>query len=237
MTRRWGWARWKSLSLVGLFLVFDLAFLGANVVKIAQQGWVPLVIAAAVFLMMTTWKQGRASLALHVYANTLPLELFLADVRATAPHRVKGAAVFMTSNPEGAPPVLLHHFKHNQVLHEQVVLLSVQTEHVPEVGDDAKVEVKPLGEGFWQVLARYGFMQTPDVTEVLALCERQGLSVDARRASFYLGKETLLTTGRSRMRRWRKVLFAFLSRNARPANMFFNIPPSRVVELGAQIEL
>ncbi|MDB4927668.1 MAG: trkD [Myxococcaceae bacterium] len=237
LTRQWGWALWKSVALVALFLAIDLAFLGANIVKIAEGGWFPLLMAAAVFAVMTTWKTGRRSLRRHVIANTLPTELFLADVERTKPHRVKGTAVFMTSNPDGAPPVLLHHFKHNKVLHEQVILLSVQTRHVPEVPAAERIAFKQLGQGFWQVTATYGFMETPDVIECLTLCNARGLPVDPPSASFFLGRETLLTSGRSSMARWRKVLFAVLSRNARPANMFFNIPPNRVVELGTQIEL
>jgi len=237
LTRQWGWAMWKSVSLVALFLALDLSFLGANIVKITEGGWFPLVMAAAVFIVMTTWKKGRRTLGSHIIANTLPTELFLSDVQNTQPHRVKGTAVFMTSNPDGAPPVLLHHFKHNKVLHEQVILLSVQTRHVPEVPPAQRISVRELGQGFWQVTATYGFMETPNVIESLTLCNQRGLPVDPLTASFYLGRETLLTTGRSSMAQWRKVLFSILSRNARPANMFFNIPPNRVVELGTQIEL
>ncbi len=237
LTRQWEWPRWASVSLVGMFLVFDLSFLAANAVKITEGGWFPLVVAAAVFAAMTTWKKGRAALGRHVVANTLPLEMFLADVEVTKPMRVAGTAVFMTSNPEGAPPVLLHHFKHNKVLHERVVLLCVETRRVPEVAADERVAVTALGMGFWKVTATFGFMQTPDVTEALRLCGPRGLDVDPAVTSFYLGRETLLTTGRAGMARWRKGLFAFLSRNARPANVFFRIPPNRVVELGTQIEL
>jgi KUP system potassium uptake protein len=237
LTRQWGWALWKSVSLVALFLTFDLAFLGANLVKVTEGGWFPLLMAAAVFAVMTTWKTGRRTLGRHIIANTLPTELFLADVESTKPHRVKGTAVFLTSNPDGAPPVLLHHFKHNKVLHEQVILMSVQTRHVPEVAAAKRIAFKELGQGFWQVTATYGFMETPNVIECLTLCNERGLPVDPQAASFYLGRETLLTSGRSSMARWRKVLFAILSRNARPANMFFSIPPNRVVELGTQIEL
>ncbi len=237
LTRQWQWPLWQSVGLLSVFLVIDLAFFAANAVKIGDGGWVPLVLAAAVFVVMTTWKRGRASLGRHIIANTLPMDLFLNDVRATKPHRVPGTAIFMTSNPDGAPPVLLHHFKHNRVLHSRVVMLSVQTRHVPEVPPAERIEAHEIGEGFWQVTARFGFMQTPDVMEALRTARARGLDCDVEGASFYLGRETLLTSGRTEMARWRKTLFAFLSRNAQPANMFFNIPPNRVVELGTQIEL
>jgi KUP system potassium uptake protein len=151
---------------------------------------------------------------------------------------VKGTAIFMTSNPDGAPPAMLHHFKHNKVLHEKVVLLSIQTRHVPEISDIGRVEkVVDLGQGMYQVVVVYGFMQTPNVLEALELARKGGLDIDANDTSFFLGRETLLITEKKGMARWRKQLFSFLSRNARPANAFFQIPSNRVVELGTQIEL
>jgi len=234
---RWGWSPLKAGALTCLFLSFDLTFFLANVVKIPQGGWLPILVAAALFAMMTTWKKGRAALGRFMIANTLPLDLFMADVRTTRPPRVKGTAVFMTGNPDGAPPVLLHHFKHNKVLHKQVVLLSVVTEHRPEVPESERITIRDMGDDFFQVTARYGFMQTPNVLDVIASCGRRGLTMAEGDTSFYLGRETLLTTGRADLSRWRKSLFAFLSRNARPANAFFQIPPNRVIELGTQVEL
>jgi KUP system potassium uptake protein len=143
----------------------------------------------------------------------------------------------MTSNAIGTPPVLLHHFKHNKVLHARVILLTVRTEAVPEVPRRERVAVEDLGQGFWRVTAHIGFMETPDVPAILRLCERRGLSVPMNETSYYLGRETLLRTGQSSMARWRKSLFAFLIRNAQPATAFFRLPPNRVVELGAQVEI
>ena len=234
---RWNWPSWKTASVVGAFLVIDLSFLLANAAKIVDGGWIPLAIAAGLFTLMTTWKAGRAALERYVQSASLPLDLFLADLTGRKPPRVKGTAVFMTGNIEGAPVVLLHHFKHNKLLHEQVVLLSVVTDRVPEVLPSRRVSVRELGQGFFQVIARYGFMQTPNVPEILRRCRESGLYTAEGDTSYFLGRETLLTTGRSGLANWRKALFGYLSRNARPATAFFGIPPNRVVEMGAQIEL
>jgi KUP system potassium uptake protein len=234
---RWKWPRWQAGLLVAGFLVVDLAFFSANLDKIPEGGWFPLVIGAVVFAVMTTWQRGRAELAAYFRQNSLPIELFLADIAATRPQRVDGTAVFMTSTTSGAPQVLLHHFKHNKVLHRQVVLLSVVTEEVPAVPEEERAEVTELGEGFFRVIAHYGFMQTPDVLQLFRRCRLAGLLIVPEETSFYLGRESLLLTGRTRLFRWRKWLFSYLSRNARPATAFFHLPPNRVVELGAQIEL
>ncbi|RYG70872.1 potassium transporter Kup, partial [bacterium] len=187
--------------------------------------------------LMTTWKRGRAALRDTAIEASMPLEAFIDDVAKTKPHRVRGTAIFMTSTPGGAPPVLLHHFKHNKVLHEQVVLLSISTRHVPEVAQKDRLLVKDVGFGFYTVAARFGFMEAPNVIELLELCRAEGLETNKRDTSYYLGRETLLTTGKSHMARWRKWLFALMSRNARPATAFFGLPPNRVVEMGTQIEL
>jgi KUP system potassium uptake protein len=185
---------------------------------------------------MSTWHDGRGELVKRL-RDTLPIDLFLADVAANPPHRVPGTAIFLTSRAEGTPIVLLHHIKHNQVLHARVVLLTLLAEEYPTVPDRQRVEVEAMSAGFWRVTGRFGFMEQPNVPQVLRACRRHGLEVDEATATFYLGRESLLTGGRSRMSRWRKALFAILSRNARPATQYFDIPPNRVVELGAQIEL
>ena len=234
----WNWHIVPATLLSGAFLIIDLAFFGANATKIADGGWFPLAIGAVILMVMTTWKRGRELLYASIKDATLPLDLFLADVKESGVARVKGTAVFMTSNPEGAPPVLLHHFKHNKVLHEQVVMLSIATRHAPEVRRPERIEtIRELGCGFYQVTAVYGFMQTPNVQEVLEDCAAQGLVTNKDDTSFYLGRETLIVTARRSMSTWRKSLFIYLLRNARPANAFFRIPPNRVVELGTQIEL
>ena len=238
VARKWGWSRPVAGSLVGLFLVIDLAFFSANLPKIGEGGWLPLALGLGIFVLMTTWNTGRARLYESIRAATLPMDVFLADCATTKPHRVRGTAIFMTSNPDGAPPAMIHHFKHNKVLHEQVVVLAIQTRHIPEIATARRIEkVVELGQGFYQVVAVYGFMQTPNVLEVLELCRAAGLETNATDTSFFLGRETLVISDKRGMAKWRKILFSFMSRNARPANTFFQIPPNRVVELGTQIEL
>ena len=166
----------------------------------------------------------------------MPLDTFLASISRNPPVRVKGTAVFMTSTQEGVPVVLLHHLKHNKMLHETVVLLSVQTRGIPEVGPDHQLTFEPMGQGFFRVIANYGFMQSPNVPEVLAQAALRGVAIPPMDTSYYLGRERLVLTGRAPMSRWRKSLFALMSRNARSATEFFQIPPNRVIELGAQIE-
>ena len=233
---RWNWPMWRVIGLAAFFFTFDLAFLGANAIKIAHGGWVPLVIAIVILTLMTTWKTGREILAGIMRQASLPLDLLLKDIGLKPPHRVNGTAVFMSSDATGAPVVLLHHLKHNKALHDQVVLLSVTSAEVPEIEETERVQVFPLEHGFVRVTATYGFMETPNVPEVLALCVPHGLVTHTNRTSYYLGRERLIPLGPAKMAKWRKELFIFMSRNARPATQFFGLPPNRVVELGAQIE-
>jgi KUP system potassium uptake protein len=253
---RWHWRWWRIAALGIPFLVVDLAFVGANLLKIPHGGWFPLLVAVLVYILMSTWKKGRVRLAAIVRENTLPMDLFLADIGRSRPHRVRGTAVFLTSDPQGAPPVLLHHLKHNQVLHEKVMLMSLATEEIPQVDPEERVHCRELGEGFYQVIARYGFMETPDVPQVLrelARPDADGHPVTTRLANttFYLGRETVIPSRNrrqaraappigdppvGRMARWRQRLFIVMARNAQSATAFFGLPPNRVVELGAQIQ-
>jgi KUP system potassium uptake protein len=234
---RFAWSRAAVAGMLALFLALDLSFFTANVVKIAHGGWLPLAIGLGVFAVMTTWRSGRDALANAREMRSLPLELFLADVAATKPTRVSGTAVVMSGTPEGVPVVLLHHFKHNRTLHEKIVLLSVETERRPRVSEGFRVRVEALGHGFFRLQARVGYMQDPDVPALLREARASGLEIDPGQASYFLGRESLITTGPAKLARWRKALFAFLSRNARPATQYFGLPPNRVVELGAQVEL
>lgn len=227
----------RALRLLILFLVFDLAFLGANALKIAHGGWFPLAVGASLFIVMTTWRRGREALRAFVLGRARPLGDLLTELRAAPPHRVPGAAVFLSSSPDVAPLVLLHHLRHNKVLHERVVLLYIATDRVPEVPEDGRVELREAGDGFVFVTAHYGFMQTPNVPAIIATCRARGLELPLEDTTFYLGRESLLPTGPARLARWRKRLFTFLARNAPPATYYFAIPPERVIEIGMQVEL
>ncbi len=232
-----GWSRLAAGSASLAFIVIDLTFLGSNALKVPDGGWVPIVIAAAGFALMSTWKRGREILGSRLRDRAFPLEELMKDLRRTPPDRVTGTAIFMTGSGAGAPPTLLHNLQHNKVLHASNVLLTVITEEVPMVPPDRRVAVETLGAGFFRVTLRYGFMETPDVPAALTLARAQGLPIDKDDITYFLGRETLLSTKAPGMARWRERLFAVMSRNAMRATAFFNIPPERVVELGMQVEL
>ena len=235
---RWNWSLPPAISFVVFFLIIDLAFFGSNALKILHGGWVPIIVGAALFTLMTTWYQGRRIVQKLLVRASLPIDMLLNSVAEHKPVRVPGTAVFLTSDPEGAPLVLLHHLKHNKVLHEQVVLLSVLNASVPEIPESERVLAVPLREGFWRVKARYGFMETPNVPDVLAQCSDAGIRSERLQTTYYLGRERLIPNphSKARLASWRKKLFIFMSRNSRSATEFFGIPSNRVVELGAQME-
>ncbi|MBX7100253.1 MAG: potassium transporter Kup [Myxococcaceae bacterium] len=235
--RTWGWSAWKAVPLVALFLVFDVGFFSANLLKFFEGGWLPIAVGLSIFVLMTTWKTGRSLLGKRFAQTVMPIQQLLEDFQANPPHRVRGTAVFMSGSPEGTPPVMLHHLKHNQVLHRQVVLLSILPADMPVVPKEEQVEVKELGQGFFRLIVRSGFMETPNVPSILKRARHLGLVCEPSTTSYFLGRETLLTSGKSPMSRWRKALFAFVSRNALPATSYFGLPPGRVVELGMQVDL
>lgn len=238
MVRRWHWNIVSAGALAGLFLSVDIPFFGANLLKVAHGGWFPLAAGALVFILMTTWRRGRDVLSRKLGGEKEPLEAFIAGLAKDPPHRVPGTAVFMTGHPGGTPPMLHHHLAHNQVLHERVIILTVLTDEVPRVPAAERVTVTLMQQGFARVIVRYGFMQSPNVPVALRQCEPLGLPVDLEHTTYYLARETIISTPRqSGMMRWQEKLFAFMSRNSLRATAFFNIPPERVVELGQQVEI
>ena len=234
---RWNWSVLKAGSLSGFFLIIDLGFFSSNALKILHGGWVPLAIGLVIFTLMTTWHSGRRIVLKLLTRGSLPIEMFLNSVAEHKPVRVPGTAVFMTSDPDGAPLVLLHHLKHNKVLHQQVVLLSVLSANVPEIPESERLSVVAMREGFWRVKARYGFLETASVPALLARAKSEGLVAEPMKTTYYLGRERLIPDpdSKQRLAGWRKQLFIVMSRNSRSATEFFQIPPNRVVELGAQI--
>jgi KUP system potassium uptake protein len=236
-TEQWRWPAAVVFAVTGIFLTVDLAFFGANALKMAHGGWLPLVIGGLLFTLMTTWKTGRQIVAQRLTARTVPLEEFIARVAESHPARVPGTAVFMTGQPRGTPPALAHNLRYNKVLHERVVTLLVTTRPVPHVPREEQVTIRALGRGVFDVVVQYGFMEDPDIPAALLLARLQGLEIDHEDVTYFLGRETLIVTGAPGMALWRERLFVLMARNAVRATAFFRLPPERVVELGVQVEL
>ena len=236
-TERWGWPPALAYAVTGVFLIIDLAFFAANALKITHGGWLPLVIGAFLFTLMTTWKTGRKIVAARLTARGVPIEDFLARVAESKPMRVPGTAVFMTAQPKGTPPALAHNLRHNKILHEHVITLTVTTQPVPHIPPDERAVVRPLGQAVFDVALRYGFMDEPNVPDGLAAIREQGLAVDADEVTYFLGRETVIVTKTPGMALWRERLFVLMARNAVRATTFFKLPAERVVELGVQVEI
>ena len=236
--RLWHWPNW-SLVVVGVgFLVVDLTYFGANVLKIPNGGWFPLVVGCAIFAVMITWKDGRRILFERLKEQSMPIAMFLERDAQKPARRVAGSAVFFTGNSDTMPLALLHNLKHNKVLHERVVLLTVVTEPVPRVPARERLQIDDLGQGFYRMVVHYGFFQEPDIPLALKLASTFGLEFEMMTTSFYLGRETLSSSpSQTSMAPWREKLFIMMSRNAVAATEFFRIPPGRVVELGTQVQL
>ena len=237
MTERWKWPLPVATAITTLFLSIDLAFLGANLLKVLQGGWLPLFIGAVLFTLMTTWKTGRKLVAERLSARAYPLEDFIAAIAAIPPVRVDGTAVFMTAQPRGTPPALAHNLRYNKVLHEHVIILTVTTAQIPHVNEEDRISVDRLGAGMFYVKVRYGFMEDPNVPEALLRATDLGLEMTPDDVVYFLGRETIIVTRREGMALWREKLFVLMARNAVRATAFFRLPPERVVELGVQVEM
>jgi KUP system potassium uptake protein len=233
----WRWGVLRAGLISGAFLSIDLMFLGANLIKIQHGGWFPLALAIGVYTIMTTWHTGRQIVTRRLAETEVPLATFFESLALQQPVRVPGTSIFMTGRAEGTPPILVHHVTHNKVLHEQVILLTVAIVEVPSVDPSAMIEVEPLDNGFYRVVARFGYMQRPDVPAALELAREKGLQWSTADTTYYLASLTLFANARIGMAVWRDILFIFLSRNARRATNFFQIPPDRVVEIGIQLTI
>ena len=235
MREVWGWSLPLSIVVAGLFMIVDLSFVAANMMKVVEGGWVPLVVGALVFTAMYTWRLGRSALLRKLERDTLPLDDFIAQVQAKT--RVSGTAIYLTSRVDVVPVPLLHNLKHNKVLHERIVLLHVATENIPRVSHDQRLEVAHLGGNFHSVVAHYGFMERPNVPRLLEMCSAQGLHFNMMDTSFFVGRVTIVADKHSQLGRIRCALFEAMHRNALAATEFYRIPPNRVIELGGQVEI
>jgi KUP system potassium uptake protein len=235
---RWGWNIFMAGALAGFFFMIDIAFFAANVIKIPHGGWFPIVAATGIFILMTTWKKGRRVLAGRLLSLAYPMEDFLRDIAKNPPVRVSGTAIFMNGTATGTPPALMHNLLHNKVLHERVVLLTVKTKQVPYVEEEDRAQIEPLGQDFYRLIINYGFMEDPDVPRVLKSLQPPAAPVlDLMDTTYFLGRETVIAAKEPGMMLWREKLFALMSRNASTATAYFCLPPDRVVELGAQVEI
>jgi KUP system potassium uptake protein len=232
----WRWPLWKALPLVLTFIVVDLAYLGANLIKVPDGGWVPLVIGFLIFALLTTWSRGRALMRQTMTEGSLPIEIFAKSAHSSAT-RVPGTAIFMASSVSGVPSALLHNIKHNKVLHERVVILTVAIQDVPTVDPADRYELTSLGAGFYRVVLRYGFLDETDIPAALAEVGGCGERFEMMNTSFFLSRQTLLTAKNPGMAIWREKLFAWMLRNAATPMEFFRLPTNRVVELGSQVEI
>jgi KUP system potassium uptake protein len=235
MREIWGWSLPVSLGMAALFVIVDLAFVSANMMKVFEGGWFPLVVAALIFFLMSTWRAGRAALLHRLERDTLPLSSFIAQVHSKS--RVPGTAVYMTSRLDVVPVPLLHNLKHNKVLHWRIVLLHVVTENIPRVAPERRIEAADFGDNFHAVVARYGFMEQPDIPQALEECSTRQLHFAMMDTSFFVGRVTIVADSHSRIGGFRRQLFEVMHRNALAATEFFRIPPNRVVELGGQVEI
>ncbi len=236
-TRRWGWTPAVAALVTGVFLVIDLAFFGANTLKVLKGGWVPLVIAAAVYIGMTTWRRGREVLAERIRERSIRFEQLPAWLKEQAPVSVPGTAVYLTAHPDSVPLALVSNVDHNACLHERVILLSIVFTQKARVSITNRLKVERIDENVVRLFGYYGFVETPDVPSLLELAVMEGIEIDPSTVTFVMGRETLIATDRPGMAIWREVLFAFMSRNAQRAASFFGIPSDRVLEVGSQIEL
>lgn len=234
---RWGWPLSAAIAVTAIFLVPDLAFFTANIIKIEHGGWVPIAMAAVVYLLMSTWWKGRDLTKSALREIQISLERFLDELRVRPPRRVPGTAVFLASSLHGTPLALTHHLAHNKVLHERVVLITMMTRDVPVVPPDQRVEVHELGDGVWRVVANAGFTQSPRMADVLDRCRAAGLDIDPSETSFFAGRQIVVPTAERGLPKWRGRLFAWLARNALQTTTFFEIPHERVIQIGVEIEV
>ncbi|MBP6441798.1 MAG: potassium transporter Kup [Sphingorhabdus sp.] len=232
----WKWPKWKALPVLAVFFIVDFAYLGANLLKVPLGGWVPLVIGMVIFILLTTWSRGRQLMRDRMAESTMPMEIFIKSV-ATSAHRVSGTAIFMASSAAGVPSALLHNIKHNKILHERILILTVVIQDVPYVDASDRMDCKDMGSGFYRLRLNYGFLDDTDIPKALDNVDMCGPKFNMMQTSFFLSRQTLIASKLPGMMIWREKIFAWMLRNAANAMEFFKLPTNRVVELGSQVEI
>ncbi|MEK2688737.1 potassium transporter Kup [Bdellovibrio sp. GT3] len=242
--QKWNWSFFKAFSIFGVFFIIDAAFFAANIHKIPHGGWVPLVIGALIYLLMTTWQKGRQVLFRRLKERSMPTEDFMLKLLREPPIRVPGTAIYMSGDPWGVPAPLLHNLKHNKVLHQRVAILTIQTREVPFVSKKDNISIQEIVPNFYRILAYYGFMETPKMKHILEACRNKDINFNVNETTFVLGRETIIATkggpprpDEPHMSHWRERLFAVMSKNAQRPTAFFRIPPNQVIEVGIQVEI
>jgi len=237
--RTWGWSRFQAGAIFGALLIIDGAFFITNLTKVENGGWVPLVIGAGIYLLMSTWRKGRRILAKVLKEKSQPLDQFIQNIEKNPPTKVPGNAIYMSSDIWGVPVPLLHNLKHNKILHNQVALLTIRTKDVPFIEPEERVQITTLTHQFYRIVAEYGFMETPKIKHILEACRQKGIQFPIQETTFVLGRETILPSvgGESGLPIWREKIFALMSRNAERPTAYFKIPPNQVIEVGIQVEI
>lgn len=240
---KWNWSFFKAASIFGSFLIMDLAFFGANVRKVSHGGWVPLVIGAGIYVLMTTWQKGRQILFQKLKERSMPIEDFCQKLLREPPLRVPGTAVYMAGDPWGVPVPLLHNLKHNRVMHQRIAILTIQTRDIPFVSKKDRISIQEVIPNMYRIIAYYGFMETPKMKHILEACRDQEIHFNVNETTFVMGRETIIASkapslpGEAKMSYWRERLFAVMSKNAQRPTAFFKIPPNQVIEVGLQVEI
>jgi KUP system potassium uptake protein len=232
----WKWPKWKALPVLAVFFIVDFAYFGSNLLKVPSGGWVPLAIGLVIFMLLTTWARGRALMRERMAESTMPMDIFIKSAAGSA-QRVPGTAIFMASTSAGVPSALLHNIKHNRVLHERIIILTVEIADVPYVDEAKRATCKTMNEGFYRVILRFGFLEETDVPAALAKVDLCGSPFEMMQTSFFLSRQTLIASKAPGMAIWREKVFAWMLRNAANAMEFFRLPSNRVVELGSQVEI
>jgi KUP system potassium uptake protein len=235
--KRWQWPLFWAAPLAGIFFLVDVPFFIANISKVLHGAWFPLLVGAVFFTVMQTWAKGRSILAEQLHKIMPPVHQFIVDLTSNPPTRINNQAVFLSGTPHTVPVALATNVRHNRIVHNRTVLLHFRVEDIPRVPNLEKIKTEKLGGGFYRIIARYGFMEDPELNNALTLARGQGLDLDMENTSFYLGREKLTTAKNSKMAQWRVIMFIFMSRNAADAGSFFNLPTDKVIEIGVQLEI